>query len=347
MLMKKRYVPTIIALSTILCVSGAGMDSNYDVDFVDAGLPEIAREVWRGHGVVRQHLFFLQMHAQYLLGPLAEQQILAALAIVVGILVGALAMIKKSYPSLWWYKDSEGMVRGPFTTSCMESWSSKGFLPDDLEIKYNVNASFAPLRELFPAPAVPFQSPPSPQRSRRKVVTVKDEPTNATDHDVPMKGAFAGLLSHADETEHGTLFEKEVSADMLRDQHEAFENRAQDLEEEMVMTLEADLLRSVQSDDVGQQAITNTKDLESWNSFNKPQDMVVDEGESAETLHRKEMVKGDTLKARRNTDKENSMKRSSSEERIRQELSAWLCREMILQHEAELEESLSKQIEAR
>lgn len=343
MLMKKRYVPTIIALSTILCVSGAGMDSNYDVDFVDAGLPEIAREVWRGHGVVRQHLFFLQMHAQYLLGPLAEQQILAALAIVVGILVGTLVMIKKSYPSLWWYKDSEGMVRGPFTTSCMESWSSKGFLPDDLEIKYNVNASFAPLRELFPAPAVPFQSPPSPQRYRRKVVTAKDEPTNATDHDVPMKGAFPGLLSDADETEHGTLFEKEVSADMLRDQHEAFENRAQDLEEEMVMTLEADLLRSVQSDDVGQQA----KDLESWNSFNKPQDMVVDE----------EMVKVEALKARCNADKsvhrrssedkENSMKRSSSEERIRQELSAWLCREMILQHEAELEESLSKQIEAR
>merc|ERR1719421_240972 len=104
----------IVVIISMLCFIVSAVDSKYHVvssDFIDAGLPEIAREVWRGHGVVRQHLFFLQMHAQYLLGPLAEQQILAALAIVVGILVGTLVMIKKSYPSLWWYKDSEGMVR--------------------------------------------------------------------------------------------------------------------------------------------------------------------------------------------------------------------------------------------
>jgi len=293
------------------------MDSNYDVDFVDAGLPEIAREVWRGHGVVQKHLFFLQMHAQYLLGPLAEQRILAALAIVAGIVVCVL-LGKKSYPSVWWYKDSEGMVRGPFSTPCMMHWSAKGYLPDDLEIKYKINANFAPLRELFPEPAVPFQSPPTPP-PRSKIPAVKE------------------VL--ADATEDGTLFEQEVSADMLRAQHEAFESRAQDLEDEMIMTLEADLMACVQSDDVSQQAICKEKekDLESWNSSGKPQNP--DEQESLQMRK--------ILYRRSIEDKENSMKRNSSEERVRKELNEWLCNEMISQHEAELEESLWCQIEAR
>jgi hypothetical protein len=338
---------TIVAVSTMLCFSGSAIDSNYDVvssDFVDAGLPEIAQEIWRGHGVVRRHVFFLQMHAKYLFGPVTEQlsgQGPTALAILAGILVAAL-WIKASYPSIWWYKDTEGVVRGPFSTLCMRHWRSKGYLPDDLEIKYTMNASFAPLRELFPAPAVPFQSPPTPQGTRPKPVPVKDDV--------------------AEEIEHGKLFEQEVSDDMLRAQHEAFENRSQDLEDEMMKALEAELEESVQSDGLGPKAISKEKDMKLWDSLEKPQ--VVDEEGFAEmrvwhakrSLRRKEMVRtqiqtswcnADKILHRRSSkDKENSMKRNSSEERIQKQLNTWISNEMTSAHEAELEENLWSLIES-
>jgi len=326
---------TIIALSTVLCVSGSGIDSNYnDVssEFMDAGLPEIAQEVWRGHGVVRKQLFFLQMHIQHLLGPLAEQ-LAAPIAFALLLSVVATGLwIKASHPGRWWYKDAEGVVRGPFSTPCMKHWRTTGYLHDDLEIKYKANASFAPLRELFPAPSVPFQSPPTPPGT--KTVSLKDELE---------------------------CFEEEASADMLRAQHEAFENRAQDLEDEMIMTLEAELEESVVSDDVGQKAISKLKDKGLWNSFDKPQ--VVDEEELVQTrawranrqLHRKEIAQSQIQLSRYNADKihrrpcadkENAMKRNSSEERIQKQFNTWCYNEMISEHEAELDDNLLSQIES-
>jgi len=331
---------TIIALSTVLCVGSSGIHSNYEdvsLEFLDAGLPEIAQEVWRGHGVVRRHLFFLQMHAQHLFGPLAAQLAdpIAFVLLAIVLAAGFKLWSKTSDPGRWWYKDGKGVVRGPFSTLWMKHWRATGYLPDDLEIKYAANATFAPLRELFPEPAVPFQSPPTPPGTRLQTVS----------------------LNEALE-----VFQEEASADMLHAQHEAFEKRAQDLEDEMIMTLEAELEESVQSDDGGQPAVSKLKNKESWSSSSKPQ--VVDEEELTQIrawrakrqLHRKEMAQLQIQMSRYNADKtmcrhsskdkENAMKRNSSEERIQKQFNAWCCNELMSEHQAALDESLSSLIES-
>jgi hypothetical protein len=149
---------------------------------------------------------------------------------------------------------------------------------------------------------------------------------------------------------------------MLRAQHEAFENRSQDLEDEMMKVLEAELEESVQSDGLGPKAISKEKDMKLWDSLEKPQ--VVDEEGFAEmrvwhakrSLRRKEMVRtqiqtswcnADKILHRRSSkDKENSMKRNSSEERIQKQLNTWISNEMTSAHEAELEENLWSLIES-
>lgn len=323
----------IAALFAVLCVGGSGTDLNYDSsEFMDEGLPQIAHEVWRGQGVVRKQLFFLQMYAEQLIGPMRESFPVSIAIAIVAILLAASLSIKDSHSLNWWYKDAEGVVHGPFSTLCMSHWRSTGYLPDDLEIKYAANASFAPLRELFPAPAVPFQSPPTPPGTQSAPPNYQVE-----------------------------VFEEEVSADMLRDQREAFESRAQDLEVEMIMTLEADLEDSVLSDDVGQQKFNNRKDNEACNSFFKP----YDEEELAEIrawraqrqLHRKELAESQIQTSRYNPEKtlnrgfskgkENAMKRNSSEERIQKQFNTWCCNEIVSEHEAQLDESLASLIESK
>lgn len=321
---KKAPMKTIIAFSTVLTIGGSGIDSTYNVassDFVDAGLPAIAREVWHGQSFVRKHLFFLRMHAQAMFGPVAEWLFdpgFIALAIILASLIGAL-WIKASHGSQWWYKGAQGEVRGPFSTPCMFHWRSQGYIPDDLEVKCAAHASFTPLRELFPPPAVPFQSPPSPQ-PRSKSISMKE------------------LLPET--AEHGN-FEKEAFADMLRGQHEALENHAQDLEDEMIMTLEANLEEYVQSDDVSQQA--NRGEKESWDLLEKP--LVVNPEELAEvqkwraqrSVRRKAMELSQIRTSRYTAD---NKKRNSSEERIKKEFNKRSCDEMMSTLEAELEENL-------
>lgn len=355
----------VITLSTVLCVSGSGVhvkynESYYDIplEFIDAGLSEIAQEEWRGQGVVRRRLFFLQMHMQHLLGPFINQ---FPDPFVFGVLTILLAAcfklwVKASDPGHWWYKDNKGVVHGPFSTACMKHWRATGYLCDELQIKYAANATFAPLCELFPAPAVPFQSPPTPPGTPCNPVLSKEE----------LK-----------------FFEEEVSADMLHAQHEAFDKHVQDLEDEMIMTLEAELEESVQSDDGGQPtiskfeikaeesiqsgdggdggqpAISKRKNKESWNSMLNP--LAVDKEEfdqicgwrAKRQLQRRKMAQLQLQMSRYNTDrtvsrtKKSVMKRNSSEERIHKQLIARCCNELTSEHDAALDEGLLSLIQSQ
>jgi hypothetical protein len=203
----------------------------------------------------------------------------------------------------------------------MAQWSSTGYLPDDLEIKYAANASFVPLRELFPAPSVPFQSPPTPPGSRTKAPAVENQQS---------------------------MFEQDVSAEMLRDQHQAFEDRAQELEEEMVMTLTEDLEDSV---------LTQVGD-----EFNNSYFKTYDEEELAEIrawraerqLERMELAQSQIHMSRYNPDrtqsrrssqsKQKSKERNRSEERVMNQINTRCCNEITSEHEAQLEESLASLI---
>lgn len=315
----------IVVVFALLCFVGSGIDPKYDVvssEFIDEGLPEIVQEVWRSQGVVRKQLFFLQMYAQQLFGLMPQNLTVSiALVLLASLFVAGLS-ITGSQQGQWWYKDAEGVVRGPFSTFAMFHWRSIGYIPDDLEIKCAANGTFAPLRDLFPEPAVPFKSPPTPPGARDKTFSSK----------------------HQMET-----FEEEVSADMLRDQHQAFESRVQGLEEEMIMTLEADLEDSVLSDDVGQKAVSNLKDeeRESWSSYFKPYDEEeleqIREWRAERQLHRKEFAQSQIQMSRYNPDR--TRKRNSSEERIQKQFNTWCCNEIVSEHEAQLEVSLSSLIE--
>eukprot|EP00746_Dinoflagellata_sp_MGD_P000359 gnl/MRDRNA2_/MRDRNA2_100646_c0_seq1.p1 gnl/MRDRNA2_/MRDRNA2_100646_c0~~gnl/MRDRNA2_/MRDRNA2_100646_c0_seq1.p1 ORF type:complete len:320 (+),score=72.71 gnl/MRDRNA2_/MRDRNA2_100646_c0_seq1:238-1197(+) len=314
----------LIVLFIMLCVGGSGIHPEYNVvssEWMDEGLPEIVQEVWRGQGVVKRHLFFLQMYAQQLFGPMPQHFTASLIIILTASLFAAGLSIKASPSGSWWYKDVDGEVQGPFSTLCMKHWRSTGYLPDNLEIKYEANASFVPLRELFPAPAVPFQSPPTPPAARAKAVA---------------------------EYQQKMEMEQELSTEMLRDQHQAFENRVQGLEEEMIMTLEADLEDSV---------LSHSMDDEVYNSYFKSyneEDLAEIRAWRAERqLHRKESAHSQIHMSRYSPDKiqtgrspqRKQKSRECSEERILKQFNVRCCNEITSEHEAQLEESLLSLIE--
>jgi len=61
----------------------------------------------------------------------------------------------------WWYRDPQGVVQGPFSTSEMRHWQQCGYFQADLPIRYTESGAFYPLRVLFPPPMVPFHSFPA------------------------------------------------------------------------------------------------------------------------------------------------------------------------------------------
>eukprot|EP00930_Biecheleria_cincta_P075221 TRINITY_DN62391_c0_g1_i1.p1 TRINITY_DN62391_c0_g1~~TRINITY_DN62391_c0_g1_i1.p1 ORF type:complete len:675 (-),score=71.09 TRINITY_DN62391_c0_g1_i1:56-2080(-) len=60
----------------------------------------------------------------------------------------------------WEYLDPAGKVQGPFSLAEMYQWNTKGYFRADLPIRCEPNQRFVALALLFPAPLVPFQSPP-------------------------------------------------------------------------------------------------------------------------------------------------------------------------------------------
>lgn len=60
----------------------------------------------------------------------------------------------------WEYVDPMAVTRGPFPNSRMMAWYDQRMLPDDLPVRYDLSLAFAPLKELFPPPLVPFKSTP-------------------------------------------------------------------------------------------------------------------------------------------------------------------------------------------
>jgi len=45
----------------------------------------------------------------------------------------------------WFYKDAEGVVQGPFTSSVMSGWSQQGFFPEDTLVRAEEEEDFSEL----------------------------------------------------------------------------------------------------------------------------------------------------------------------------------------------------------
>ena len=74
----------------------------------------------------------------------------------------------------WFYRDVQGSVQGPFTTSQMYWWHRAGcYFTAGLMVRLTETGTFLPLRSLFPAGTKPFcelpvTSVPAPQHRAQR-----------------------------------------------------------------------------------------------------------------------------------------------------------------------------------
>jgi hypothetical protein len=57
---------------------------------------------------------------------------------------------------VWWYRDPQGAVRGPFSTTEMKAWSDKGYFSGGLEVALSDRGPYLPLSSVYPSPEKPF-----------------------------------------------------------------------------------------------------------------------------------------------------------------------------------------------
>lgn len=63
-------------------------------------------------------------------------------------------------PAQWQYRDTKGMLQGPFTGAQMLLWYDHKMLPKDLLLRRTTDVAFSTIDQYFPRPLVPFRSPP-------------------------------------------------------------------------------------------------------------------------------------------------------------------------------------------
>lgn len=57
-------------------------------------------------------------------------------------------LIEQAEQIKWWYRDPQGSVQGPFTTSHMQEWFSGGYFPADLQVCHEGGAGYEQLGEM-------------------------------------------------------------------------------------------------------------------------------------------------------------------------------------------------------
>jgi hypothetical protein len=60
---------------------------------------------------------------------------------------------------MWYYKDLQGQVRGPFSQTQMSQWYDMGYFTDDLELAYGENSLFLPLKSYKEIGIAKFSTP--------------------------------------------------------------------------------------------------------------------------------------------------------------------------------------------
>ena len=70
--------------------------------------------------------------------------------------VSAAAGVRVIDKKVWWYRDPQGAVRGPFSTTEMRAWADKGYFSGGLEIALSDRGPYLPLSSVYPSPERPF-----------------------------------------------------------------------------------------------------------------------------------------------------------------------------------------------
>lgn len=68
----------------------------------------------------------------------------------------AVTNIKVIDKKVWYYRDPNGVVRGPFSTTEMRAWADKGYFTGGLEIALSDRGPYLPLSAVYPTPERPF-----------------------------------------------------------------------------------------------------------------------------------------------------------------------------------------------
>ena len=64
---------------------------------------------------------------------------------------------------VWWYRDPQLQVRGPFSTTEMKAWAEKGYFNEKLECALNRMGPFLQLHACYPEPETYFWKPLEPR----------------------------------------------------------------------------------------------------------------------------------------------------------------------------------------
>lgn len=105
----------------------------------------------------------------------------AAAAAVTAATVAAASVAEKK---VWWYRDPQGVVRGPFTTTEMRAWSEKGYFSGGLEVALSDRGPYLPLSSVYPSPERPFWKSMEPRdfasRMRTHILSTRAAMTGTT-----------------------------------------------------------------------------------------------------------------------------------------------------------------------
>jgi hypothetical protein len=81
---------------------------------------------------------------------------------------------------VWWYRDPQGVVRGPFSTTEMKAWADKGYFSSGLEIALSDRGPYLPLSSVYPSPERPFWKSIEPRefatRMRQHILASRSGP---------------------------------------------------------------------------------------------------------------------------------------------------------------------------
>lgn len=77
-------------------------------------------------------------------------------SVTAAVTAATVAAASVSEKKVWWYRDPQGVIRGPFSTTEMRAWSDKGYFTGGLEVALSDRGPYLPLASVYPSPERPF-----------------------------------------------------------------------------------------------------------------------------------------------------------------------------------------------
>ena len=95
----------------------------------------------------------------------------ATASMTAAVTAATVAAASVSEKKVWWYRDPQGVVRGPFSTTEMRAWSEKGYFSGGLEVALSDRGPYLPLSSVYPSPERPFWKSMEPREFASRMRT--------------------------------------------------------------------------------------------------------------------------------------------------------------------------------